>query len=140
LKKTLHLLVAIIAMALVVVPFFFSIDDIGMKFFGLKWPLHCALHSLTGQKCALCGMTRSFSSMAHLDFARAFQYHRIGPLLYCFFILTALYHTIAYIRFPRSFPRWVCKLNLYSIVIIFAATIINWAIEVGIQTWTTINT
>ncbi len=139
-RKNTHLILALIFIAITIVPFFFTIDDIGTKCFGFRWPLHCALYSLTGQKCALCGMTRSFSSMAHLKFALAFRYHLVGPILYCFFIFAGIYHILASLKAPRPLPKRIEKTYKYLLVIIIALLIINWVLEIGVSIWNTIGT
>lgn len=45
-------------------------------------PQICSLRRLTGYPCPGCGMTRSFISMAHVQFSAAFSYHPLGPLLF----------------------------------------------------------
>lgn len=41
----------------------------------------CAVLSLTGLPCPLCGMTRSTLALAHGDLAGAFGHHPLGPFL-----------------------------------------------------------
>lgn len=45
-------------------------------------PQVCWLRNSTGYPCPGCGMTRSFISMAHAQFAAAFRYQPLGPLLF----------------------------------------------------------
>ncbi len=128
-RKNTHLILALIFVAITIVPYFFTIDDIGVKCFGFRWPLYCTLHSLTGQECPMCGMTRSFSSIAHLEFKSALRYHRIGPLLYCFFIFAGIYHILALLRSPKPLPKKVTKTYKNFLVIIIALLIFNWILE-----------
>ncbi len=49
----------------------------------------CMIYRYTGMKCPTCGVTRAFSSLMHLNFKKAFEYHPIftisfGPI--CIFI------------------------------------------------------
>ena len=45
----------------------------------------CLVHNLLGVECWGCGMTRALYSVAHLDFAAAWAYHRgvvvVAPVL-----------------------------------------------------------
>jgi len=54
------------------------------------WPWHqadggpvlCMLRLTTGVPCPGCGLTRSFCSIAHGEFAQALGFHLLGPVLY----------------------------------------------------------
>ena len=70
-KKYLALLTIVGVMALIFVVGYF---------------IGCPIRVITGIPCPGCGMTRAFASLLHLDFARAFHYHPLFPLI----IITAL--------------------------------------------------
>ena len=59
----------------------------GLYLFGTKWPVSCALYHNFGVKCAMCGLTRSFSSIAKGDFSEATQFHPLGPAFFAFVCL-----------------------------------------------------
>jgi hypothetical protein len=42
----------------------------------------CLLHEALAIECPLCGMTRSFVSLAHGDLGAALRFHPAGPLLF----------------------------------------------------------
>lgn len=42
----------------------------------------CPFFYLTGIPCLMCGITRSFIAMGHLDIGQAFIYHPLGPVFY----------------------------------------------------------
>ncbi len=52
-------------------------------------PSICAFHNFTGLPCPGCGLTRSWVSMAHGQFANALVWHPLGPVLF----LSALIYT-----------------------------------------------
>lgn len=47
----------------------------------------CFFYALTGWACPSCGMTTSFSHMAHLQFQKAFSANLFGPVLFLLFAL-----------------------------------------------------
>jgi len=42
----------------------------------------CAFKEMTGLPCPGCGLTRSFISISHGQFAEAFRMHPLGPFIY----------------------------------------------------------
>jgi hypothetical protein len=42
----------------------------------------CPFKAMTGLDCFSCGLTHSLHAAAHLQFARSFQCHLMGPLLF----------------------------------------------------------
>lgn len=130
-NKSAHIIILVICASLVILPALFSIDQVGVYFLGIKWPMHCALHQILGVRCALCGMTRAFTSMSHGDIANSFNYHHAGPLLYCFLVMQSLYRLVAIIRYPRKIRKFWRKLNLFTIIIIAIYILIDWLIYLG---------
>lgn len=41
----------------------------------------CVIYNTTGLPCPSCGMTRAFLYLAKLDFAKAFHYHPLFPMV-----------------------------------------------------------
>ena len=50
----------------------------------------CVFKKTTGLDCLFCGLTRSFSAFVHGDFAAAFKYHPIFPLVAIIIIMIAV--------------------------------------------------
>ncbi|MEN0062934.1 MAG: DUF2752 domain-containing protein [Myxococcota bacterium] len=50
--------------------------------FGYDVPVLCTFRLITGYSCPGCGLTRSFSFLAHGHVAEAFQMNPLGPLLF----------------------------------------------------------
>lgn len=50
----------------------------------------CLFQQIFGIPSPSCGMTRSFMAIARGDWATAFLFHAFGPLLFWFFLVTAL--------------------------------------------------
>jgi len=41
----------------------------------------CPIRVLTGRKCPLCGLTRSWNAALHLNWVAAFRHHPVAPVL-----------------------------------------------------------
>jgi hypothetical protein len=123
--------ILIISVAIVVGSHLLDIDQLGMQFFGLKWPIHCFLNHTFGIKCALCGITHSFCAMADGDFSSAVQYHHLGPLLFAFIILQLPYRIWAIVIKPRRINVKIRKAYIALIAVVITAIFINWLIYLG---------
>ncbi|MFH1057391.1 MAG: DUF2752 domain-containing protein [Pseudomonadota bacterium] len=53
---------------------------------GLGAQLPCVFHQATGLPCPLCGMTRAFVNMAHLEVARAAAFSPAGSVVFAFLV------------------------------------------------------
>ena len=49
-------------------------------------PSVCTFHLTTGLPCPGCGLTRSVVSCAHGQWAAAFHYHPLGPIIFAAFV------------------------------------------------------
>lgn len=118
-KVILLLCVVIVAASLV-----FQACDDGIRLFGVGCPVHCFLYEAVGVKCALCGLSRSFCSLAHGDFHRATAFHYCGPLIFGFVCMQ-----IPYRIFAASGKAG--RINLFLSAAIAAAIFVNWLIYLG---------
>ena len=105
-------------------------DDLGISIFGLKWQLHCMSKHLLGINCALCGMTHSFCAIGHGQLAKAFEYHRLGPILFCF-ILFQIPYRISLVALKVRKKSFIKKANVYFAIVTLAALIVNWLVYLG---------
>lgn len=53
-----------------------------VKVFGFDVPVLCTWRRLTGESCPGCGLTRSFTLVAHGRLLEAWSAHRLGPLAF----------------------------------------------------------
>ncbi len=53
-----------------------------VQLFGLDVPVLCTWRQLTGMSCPGCGLTRSFTFMAHGQVIEAFHMNWAGPILF----------------------------------------------------------
>jgi len=106
-------------------------DQLGVHFFGFKWPMHCALRHTFGVKCALCGITHSLCATAHGDIAQALGYHPLGPVLFGFIIFEIMYRMWAIVVSPKRAGWIIRKVHTGLVVLIVFAIFVNWVIYLG---------
>lgn len=69
-----------------------------VSLFGVEIPMMCGFRRLTGMPCPGCGMTRSFSFLAHGDLLAAVRVNFLGPLLFLFVATQVPYRAIRLAR------------------------------------------
>ena len=99
--------------------------------FGFKWPHRCPLYELVGVKCALCGLTRSFCSLAHGDWHQSLKFHVLGPIIFAFICFQIPYRIYGVIIHPRAINRRLIKINLSLAVAVTIVIFVNWLIYLG---------
>ena len=67
----------------------------GVKF---QMPEVCMSKRMWGVDCPGCGLTRSFISMSHGQFGRAFQFNPAGPIVYLFVLVQIPWHAYQMVR------------------------------------------
>lgn len=94
--------------------------------FGIESPPLCVFQAKFGIDCPGCGLTRSFVSMGHVEFAKAWAFNRVGPLFFLVFFFQIPYRLLA-LRDPKlqlTDRRWDLTLP-----IIAALMLINWVVN-----------
>lgn len=72
-----------VAAALVLAACSLDLEETGtLRMAGANVPTLCTFKAVCGVSCPGCGLTRSFVATAHLDLARGFAFHPLGPLLF----------------------------------------------------------
>ena len=102
----------------------------GLYLFGIEWPVGCPLYQNFGIKCALCGLTRSFSSIAKGDVSAAAQFHPLGPALFVFVCLQIpcrIYSLLA----TRVEDRRLRLRGICVAAVLAGALLINWFVYLG---------
>ena len=82
----------------------------------------CALHELTGLRCAGCGLTRAAAALLSGDVAAAFAYNPIWPVYAAYFLWVGLSDAAVYIRRGQLqlLPgRWWLHAALLAAVTVF---------------------
>ena len=102
----------------------------GLYLFGIEWPAGCALYENFGIKCALCGLTRSFSSIAKGDVHAAAQFHPLGPALFVFVSLQIPYRIYS-LSATRVEDRKLRLRGICVAAVLAGALLINWFVYLG---------
>ncbi|MCA9568523.1 MAG: DUF2752 domain-containing protein [Myxococcales bacterium] len=76
-----------------------------VSLFGWQVPSLCAFRNLTGMGCPGCGLTRSFSFMAHGAPLEAFRMNAMGPFLYLAFATQPPFRLYTILRDLRERSR-----------------------------------
>jgi len=66
----------------------------------------CASLTLFGKPCPMCGLTRGFYSIWHLDLSYATELNLLSLPLFAFFILEALFRAMVVLKIDRT-PRLI---------------------------------
>jgi len=129
--RSYHTVILAVCAGLVVGLHIFEVDQLGVHFFGFRWPMHCVLRHTFGTKCALCGMTHSLCATARGDIASALKYHLLGPALFGFIIFEIVYRMWAIVVSPKRVGWLIRKLHTGLIVLVVVAIFVNWVIYLG---------
>lgn len=85
---------------LVIAPFFLSCSqesDARVSIGGYTLPPTCP-SKLAGFECPGCGMTHSFVLLAHGELRESLRWHRVGMLLYVFFVIQVFFRACTLLR------------------------------------------
>ncbi len=113
-SRTDELILLILALSAIAGSFILQPNDAG----GLNLPIPligtqislpevCMSRKTLGISCPGCGLTRSFVSTAHGNFAPAFRWNPMGPLLFVVVLFQIPYRAIEYLGLWRSSPLWM---------------------------------
>jgi hypothetical protein len=86
---------------------------------------------MLGLKCALCGLTRSFCSLAHGQLLMSLRLHHIAPAVFVFICLQIPYRMFWLIAVSNAISKKLKAVNLYSAVMLLIAVFVNWIIYLG---------
>lgn len=126
-----HLVVLLLCAAILVFSLLLHVREGELYLFGFKWPHHCPLYEIVGIKCALCGLTRSFCSLAHGNLLAGLRFHNLGPLIFAFACFQIPYRIYWIIIHPKRMGKKLIKINLSLAVTISILIFVNWLIYLG---------
>ena len=126
-----HIVILLLCAVILVFSQLLKVKEGELYFFDLKWPHRCLLYETFGIKCALCGLTRSFSSLAHGDWQQSIRFHFLGPIIFAFTCFQIPYRIYIVIIHPRAINRRLIKLNLSLTLAVTIVVFINWFIYLG---------
>ena len=73
-----------------------------VEFFGWRVPEACGFRRMTGYGCPGCGLTRSFTFMAHFSPIQALKMNPIGPPFFLFVAVQVPYRLLRLVRGARK--------------------------------------
>jgi hypothetical protein len=103
----------------------------GLSLWGLRWPFTCWLHEMVGIKCGLCGLSRSFCSLARGDLMAGLHFHRLGPVVFALYWLETPYRLYALAAGRRGVNARLAGLHMRTVAVVCAAIVINWMVYLG---------
>jgi len=126
-----HIIILVLCVIILTASLLFRVNEAELHLFGFKSPLYCFLYHTVGIKCALCGLTRSFGSLAHGNFRQAINFHLLGPPIFLLICFQLPYRIYALIIRPKRMNRKLIKTNSIFAVTILIAIFVNWLVYLG---------
>ena len=85
---------------------------------GLKNEI-CIWKIITGSPCGGCGITRSITSISHMNFSKSFYYHPFGFLFYISLLISGFYYFLPY-KYKIKIKEYINKNeNIINKIIIY---------------------
>jgi hypothetical protein len=115
--------------ALLISPAFLNFDEQpgkGVGLCGFRLPPLCMTQELVGVDCPGCGLTRAFVLIAHGRLRKSLEYHRLGIMLYAYFLFLAAFNASALLapRHPFTYRLHIVQLRLPWLIL--ALLVLNW--------------
>ncbi len=129
--KVHHTVILLVCISIVIGSMLLGLNENELYLFGFKLPLHCFLYDTFGIKCALCGLTRSFCSLAHGDFFASLRFHLLGPVIFTFIYMQIPYRIWAPAARSGKPNKKIMKIGLGTSVLIIVALLVNWLVYLG---------
>lgn len=89
----------------------------------------CPFYLLTDIPCPACGLTRSMSSLLHLEISKSLQFHPLGSLV-LFFLLNCAFTNQPYFRFTNYQLGKIYVGRFFSFNYIISIFITVWLIRI----------
>ena len=129
--RTNHIVYLALSLLFVLLPFAMELGPAksALSLFG-RWrlPSSCMTEQWFSSKCPGCGLTRSFVAVAYGQWRASLAYHRLGLLLYAFFVSQVGFRIYALCRLDRPLPRRVQSIQYILGMTMVAALLLNWGI------------
>ncbi len=130
-RRICHAVVLSLCVGVLTAAFVLEPHAEGITLFGCAWPWRCWLHDLLGVQCALCGMSRSFCSLAHGDIRASLAFHLLGPALFALFCLEVPYRVRALLTRPGPGGTWLIRAHMVLVALVCAALFFRWLLYLG---------
>jgi len=126
-----HIIILLLCAVILFFSLLLQVKEGELYLFGFKWPHRCPLYEIVGIKCALCGLTRSFCSLAHGNLLASIRFHTLGLLIFAFICFQIPYRIYAVAIQPGKMNRKLIKINLSLTVTISILILVNWCVYLG---------
>jgi hypothetical protein len=130
-RKVCHAVILSVCAGILAAAFMFQPRADGVTLLGCAWPFHCWLHDLFGIRCALCGMSRSFCSLAHGDLRASLAFHPLGPAVFALFCLEIPYRVRALLITVGPREKWVVGVHGGLVALVGVAVFFHWLVYLG---------
>jgi len=127
-KKVYHLIGLLVCATVLAAAFVLRPHEEGLSLFGYRWPFYCWLHETLGVNCALCGMSRSFCSLAHGNLGASLGFHPLGPFLFAILCIEVTYRLYAVAILPRAIDCRLSRVHTGVVVFLCVAIMCNWLV------------
>jgi hypothetical protein len=102
-------------------------ETVTLPILGTPLPPLCAMKGLAGWDCPGCGLTRSFVSLAHGDFARAWHFNPAGWLIFAAILLQIPFRAVQLWRLRRGLRELDAPWLIVLAWLIVVALLGQWA-------------
>lgn len=129
-----NLAVMIMMLAFVLLPACVQVSGAAhdtMTFFGKQTPSMCFSKTWFDMECVTCGLTRSFSLIAHGRITEAFQVHLLGPLLYVCMAAEAVFRGVVLAKGPGWVKDPFPKVHAGLWAGMVAALLVYWIVRLA---------
>ncbi len=124
-----HYTYLVIVGAFLILPFFLTFEPgsgNGVMLFSCRIPYTCMTRRVFGVKCPGCGLTRSFVLLTHGRLRESLRAHRVGVLLYLFFVVQVFFRVHCLRNMGRPLSRRWLWLQRWLPLGVIVLLILNW--------------
>jgi hypothetical protein len=130
----IHWLILTLATGVVAASFVLQVSDkqsVVVPLVEQPFPGVCTFKRIVGVDCPGCGMTRSFVSLAHGQWALAWQFNPVGFLFFPVVAFQIPYRILQLVRIRRGQREWsLVGIDQWVLVIIAFALLVQWIVAI----------
>lgn len=135
-RRAHHLMILVGVVVAIVLAFALEVrgpTQVGIRGLDGVLPPSCRFRSWTGLDCPSCGLTRAFVSIAHGDFAAAWRFNPVGPLVFAAFLFQAPYRAWQIRRLDRGEEELKWRWVNWSLWGLMGLALAQWAVRLFIR-------
>jgi hypothetical protein len=130
----IHWLILTLSTCVIAASFFFRVQDeqgVVMPWVNQPFPGICTFRRIVGINCPGCGMTRSFISIAHGQWARAWDFNPVGFLFFPVVAFQIPYRILQLTRIRRGQRELsLAGIDQWVLIIIAFALLTQWIVAI----------